>query len=104
MSLIAQPVAATPGKLRGTYERLSSGPASTDATKAGYIYAVRFLFQKVKTPLAMQGESLYWASIGCGGGGIVSGNAAPETFTGSTSPKARNPPDNAIRSRIARFE
>jgi hypothetical protein len=38
---------------------MSSGPASTDALKAGYIVCSPILNLEVKTPLATQGESIY---------------------------------------------
>jgi hypothetical protein len=48
---------------RGTCEapasELSSGPASTDASEAGYICRSPILNPKAKTPLATQGESIY---------------------------------------------
>jgi len=40
---------------------MSSGPASTDASEAGYIVCSPILNPKAKTPLATQGESIYLA-------------------------------------------
>jgi hypothetical protein len=55
---------------------LSSGPASTDASEAGYICRSPILNPEAKTPLATQGESIYsvqTVKVSLSGLGILSG-------------------------------